>query len=342
MLGRPGAWLEWATPHSPDFGFSCFESAKVALQLGRILPPEVMPSTRPKLILDEESFQGLLAAAFTIQQYNEREGGIDAALSAELNATLGATAAAPKNGGAKSSTGTIKTEIEEQTLAEPSGALCQQCGATLPPGGVPCPACDAEIFRPGERLQRTWATMWSISQEQGSLPRSRPLPSAQAPDRPTGADSEGAQEAGCNLVFHDATPDDEGLRILPADVAAAVADAPSPRLKLRVHRADLYLGIAVLVAFVALLWPTASAGRSGLRPWERMLIAMGIAEAPTSSVDVQYSGDPNIKVWVDTQAALYYCPGDELYGKSSGGYYTTQHEAQLDRFEPALRRACVP
>jgi hypothetical protein len=116
---------------------------------------------------------------------------------------------------------------------------------------------------------------------------------------------------------------------------------PAPRLKLRFKRADLYLGLAVLVAFVALLWPAASARSTELRPWERMLIAMGIAEPPTQA-EVHYSGDPNIKVWVDNEAALYYCPGDDLYGKSKGGYYSTQHEAQLDRFEPALRRACVP
>jgi hypothetical protein len=109
----------------------------------------------------------------------------------------------------------------------------------------------------------------------------------------------------------------------------------------RFHRADLYLGLAVFIAFVALLWPSSSANRSELTPWERVLVAVGVAEEP-SQAEVHYSGDPNIKVWVDTQAALYYCPGDELYGKSRGGYYSTQHEAQLDHFEPAFRRACVP
>ena len=126
------------------------------------------------------------------------------------------------------------------------------------------------------------------------------------------------------------------------NAVAAAGGSAGPQVKVRFRRADLYLGLSVLVAFVALLWPTASAGRAGLTPWERVLVAVGIAEAPASEAEVHYSGDPNIKVWVDTQAALYYCPGDELYGKSPGGHYTTQHDAQLDRFEPALRRACVP
>ena len=307
-----------------------------------------MPSTRPKLILDEESFQGLLAAAFTIQQYNEREGGIDAALSAELNATLGAGTATPKNGGATRSTATVEAEIEEQTPAEPTLGLCRQCGSVLTPGGVACPACEGETFRPGERLQRTWATMWSISQEQGhgSLPGANSLPTLHAREEAQNADSADAvdcEATSAKAASPDAITDEESLRILPADIvaAAAVADPQARRLRLRFRRADLYLGLAVIVALVALLWPAASADRNELRPWERMLIAIGLAEAPTHA-EVHYSGDPNIKVWVDTHAALYYCPGDDLYGKSSGGYYTTQHDAQLDRFEPALRRACVP
>ncbi len=56
---------------------------------------------------------------------------------------------------------------------------------------------------------------------------------------------------------------------------------------------------------------------------------------------MHHSGDPNMKVWVDTHTALYYCPGDELYGQSPDGHFTTQGEAQQDRFEPAERSACV-
>jgi hypothetical protein len=282
-----------------------------------------MPSTRSKLILDEESFQGLLAAAFTIQQYNAREGGIDAALSAELNATLGGDRAAVKDGPAANAVETEDGEGNEDGPAAASVDLCQQCGAALPASGLPCPACDAEIFRPGERLQRTWATMWSMSQEQSQLPGRIALPKV----------------AGPELVPEDTAAGGESAPVVDASVS--VSDTPAPHLRLRFKRADLYLGLAILVAFVAVLWPAASARRAELRPWERVLIAMGIADPPQQAAEVHYSGDPNIKVWVDTEAALYYCPGDELYGKSRGGYYSTQHEAQLDRFEPALRRACV-
>jgi hypothetical protein len=38
--------------------------------------------------------------------------------------------------------------------------------------------------------------------------------------------------------------------------------------------------------------------------------------------------------------ALYYCPGADLYGKTPGGKFTSQQDAQQDQFEPANRKAC--
>jgi hypothetical protein len=105
------------------------------------------------------------------------------------------------------------------------------------------------------------------------------------------------------------------------------------------HRADIILALAVVVAGAALLWPTGGESGPKMAPWERVLIAMGIAEAPRPVV--HYYGDPNLKVWVDTHTALYYCPGDELYGKSPDGHYTTQRAAQADQFEPAERSVCI-
>jgi hypothetical protein len=339
-----------------------------------------MPSTRSKLVLDEESFQGLLAAAFTIQQYNDRQGGIDADLSAVLAGAAKTDAPVRKNGTGTNGTGDKGaganevgasgvgaagiatnelranatrnkiTAIDRGTLPAAAVELCRQCGAPLVAAGIPCAACDAEVFRPGERLQRTWATMWTLSQEQGTFPGPGPEQTlAELPLAVANLASSTADLPKDDLIASPEAGGIEAALALPIDINAVAAAGDSvgselvgPQLKVRFRRADLYLGLSVLVAFVALLWPAASAGRAELTPWERVLVAVGIAEAPASVAEVHYSGDPNIKVWVDTQAALYYCPGDELYGKSPGGHYTTQHDAQLDRFEPALRRACVP
>jgi hypothetical protein len=71
--------------------------------------------------------------------------------------------------------------------------------------------------------------------------------------------------------------------------------------------------------------------------FDRMLISLGLAEAPPTPED---NGNPNAQVWVDLHTALYYCPGTDLYGKTESGKYTTQREAQLDQFEPAYRKVC--
>ncbi len=111
-------------------------------------------------------------------------------------------------------------------------------------------------------------------------------------------------------------------------------------MKLHFQRADLYLGVAVFVAAIALLWPAAGAPqRAALGPWERALVALGIAEAPAAPV-VHLHGDPGIAVWVDPHSALYYCPGEEQYGKTTDGRFSSQREAMMDRFEPASRSAC--
>jgi GAF domain-containing protein len=71
--------------------------------------------------------------------------------------------------------------------------------------------------------------------------------------------------------------------------------------------------------------------------FEQMLVALGLAEPPPASA---YLGNPKTQVWVDVHTALYYCPSADLYGKTPGGKFTTQQDAQQDQFEPANRKAC--
>jgi len=122
------------------------------------------------------------------------------------------------------------------------------------------------------------------------------------------------------------------------------------------RRGDLYLGIAVVFVAVVLswgLWSSHSVGATGspntsatghrkpadadLSWYDRMLIQMGLAEAPEPP---ESKGNPEIQVWVDIPTALYYCPGADLYGKTPKGKFTTQRDAQLDQFEPASRKVC--
>jgi hypothetical protein len=152
--------------------------------------------------------------------------------------------------------------------------------------------------------------------------------------------AEPAGEANENLTIVEDSPPELETEPSISEADEVVADEPrGPRVRLRFQRADLYLGLAVLVLAGALLWPTGPSKEPKMPMWERMLIAMGIADEPQPVT--HYHGDPDLKVWVDTHTALYYCPGDELYGKSAGGYYSTQRDAQSDHFEPAERSVCV-
>lgn len=128
----------------------------------------------------------------------------------------------------------------------------------------------------------------------------------------------------------------------------------------RARRGDFYLAVAVILVLVAIVWgmlsnhsvratdgaPTAAGNALRRKPqaddlslFDKLLINLGLAEAPEAP-EYKYLGNPSTQVWIDTHTALYYCPGSELYGKTPKGRFTSQHEAQLDQFEPASRRAC--
>jgi ribosomal protein L40E len=322
-----------------------------------------MLSTRPNQTrltptLDEQSFQGLLAAAFTIQEHNDQVRN-DQVKKARL-------AQSP-----------VQLELLPELSSEPdASSVCPHCGASKPDEELRCPSCGLEPLRPGERLQRNWASMWMMSQEQGSWlerppdfgdsirkvhaeseqektfakHKSEEAPSADAASLDLKTEDPKTEELApeeCNLIVQ-SLPDEhllEGGFVENGDASPSDAAPESAthfadwRVRLQFHRADLYLTLAVIVAVVALLWPAVGTVRHrALRPWQRALIMLGIADAPTPTVHLQ--GDPGIQVWIDSHTALYYCPGEEQYGKTADGRFSTQRDAQMESFEPASRSAC--
>lgn len=124
----------------------------------------------------------------------------------------------------------------------------------------------------------------------------------------------------------------------------------------KARRGDIYLAVAVVLVAGVIRWgiwsnhsvsatgqpPTTTARRNpapdaNLSLFDRMLISLGLAEAPPAP---EYHGNPDAQVWIDLHTALYYCPGADLYGKTPKGRFTSQRSAQLDQFEPAYRKAC--
>jgi hypothetical protein len=174
-----------------------------------------------------------------------------------------------------------------------------------------------------------------------------PLP---AEDRAEPAEFEAESGWANSIILRDAadapplTGEIESVSLETVDEAAAASGSLRDlRLRLRFRRADFYLVVAIAVSTFALSWvllatPSPGAHRKPrLRPWERALVSLGLAEAPEPP---QRRGNPNISVWVDPKTALYYCVGEELYGKAPGGHVATQREAQMDQFEPADRAPC--
>jgi hypothetical protein len=121
------------------------------LQAGSLSPLNAMSSHQPNLTrphpteshltLDQQSFHDLLSAAFTIQEHNDRRRQAQPA------------------------------PVEPETRPGPeANTACPHCGSPKPAGDSRCPNCRLEELRPGERMQRNWASMWLMSQEQGLWP----------------------------------------------------------------------------------------------------------------------------------------------------------------------------
>jgi hypothetical protein len=63
--------------------------------------------------------------------------------------------------------------------------------------------------------------------------------------------------------------------------------------------------------------------------------------APANQAGVAEGVNGGIKVWVDRNTALYYCPGSAAYGRTRNGRFLNQAEARLENFEPAMRQECT-
>jgi len=51
-------------------------------------------------------------------------------------------------------------------------------------------------------------------------------------------------------------------------------------------------------------------------------------------------GNPDVKVWVNTNSGVYHCPGTRWYGTTKQGVYMTQAEAQKKGNRPAYGKFC--
>ena len=311
-------------------------------------------------MLDEQAFQNMLAAAFTIQEHNAQRrkkaaekhvcGRCGAAVE-EAGALCPTCVEGPRQGEElQRKWASLWLMSQEQRLGPESFSAVHKEGHGE---AISAETKTAET----ETAERMTAETMTAALTARGFPEAVEIPEPEEEIyQPDGAEADTDWEESSAIVFHNETGlhHAAGLAELEAEVDAApvqtVDEAAAARwslgdlrLKLRFHRADFYLVVAVAVstfAMVWVLWATPAPGahqKPRLRPWERVMISVGLAEAPEPPPK---RGNPNLSVWVDPKTALYYCVGEELYGKAPGGHLATQREAQLDQFEPAGRAAC--
>lgn len=61
------------------------------------------------------------------------------------------------------------------------------------------------------------------------------------------------------------------------------------------------------------------------------------SRAPTAVI----RGNPDVKVWVNTNSAAYHCRGTRWFGKTREGEYMTQKEALGKGYHPAQHDPCL-
>lgn len=69
------------------------------------------------------------------------------------------------------------------------------------------------------------------------------------------------------------------------------------------------------------------------------------AAAPVSalrftSTTIQSAGNPQTRVWVNTNSGVYHCHGTRWYGNTKSGEYMTQKQAQAKGYRPAYGSVC--
>jgi hypothetical protein len=329
-----------------------------------------MLSSRPNLNLDEQSFQGLLSAAFVIQEHNDqrkRARPAPAESEAERVVQRGDVPHSESSGSDELRPGErLQHNWASMWLMSRERGLWPERSAEVAEKPIAQEMNDdanKQMDEPGERglddsgfddplLTKTSLNRAVLNRPAlvepaaGGRRTTEAIIQALAPEEFTGENTDPAGEpfalSASDEFSPDVSPDvsPDGASIDDnAATSSWMRRLADGRVTLRFRRADLYLGTAIVVAALALLWPAAgSPRRAALSPWQRALVTIGIAEAPAPAIHLQ--GDPGVEVWVDPHSALYYCPGEEQYGKTSDGRMSTQHDAQMDRFEPAGRSAC--
>lgn len=237
-------------------------------------------------------------------------------------------------------------------------SACRMCGRPFAGDEQFCGFCSMPrpIENRSEELQSKWASLWFMQRAQGALQESEsprpdtsenrvriwhdaqlaqpePLPEVEpiepkpvmwprrAPEEPTAAPVELAVQESV------------GREIFPFDDRPSFAERSRGFAKLH-WRDGILASVVITLAYGAFTaWP-----RSSNQPtWFQSLMVRTGVMRPHTKV---FAGAPDARVWIDVHTQLYYCSGEDLYGKTPDGEFTTQYNAQSDGFLPAFNTTC--
>src|SRR5215510_13565772 len=68
--------------------------------------------------------------------------------------------------------------------------------------------------------------------------------------------------------------------------------------------------------------------------------AISVPNQQQTAALTQNTGNPSVKVWVNTNSGVYHCPGTRWYGNTKKGEYVGECEAIKAGNRPAYGRAC--
>jgi len=71
-----------------------------------------------------------------------------------------------------------------------------------------------------------------------------------------------------------------------------------------------------------------------------LLLTLAVVSASLAMIVSASPEDDQIKVWVNTNSGIYWCPGSQWYGKTKKGKFMGECDAIKEGYRPAYHRPC--
>lgn len=253
----------------------------------------------------------------------------------------------------------VTPEASTGEVAKPvSASSCRMCGRPFAGDEQFCGFCSMPrpVEHQSEELQSKWASLWFMQRAQGILRETAlPIPEVKP------AEDELRAESIPDLFPEPVVAPAEQVEPKPlmwprrappetASVSAAAVEPVNPEItfpfderpQLSERTASFakrrWRELALTVVAIALAYGLVLARpKPGQPTWYQTLMnRLGIESKP----EKVFAGAPDTRVWIDVHTQLYYCSGEDLYGKTPDGEFTTQYNAQSDGFLPASNTTC--